>query len=124
MIVHTAFKKDASHGLSYEKMMYRIDKLHPRVTDTDDCTPIIILIFHTSWLEVTSKVQALQDAGGLSLSLQVTQTHGLGRIWTRNCPLFLVLEIPCSHLLPDDTSEFACLYLLLVWKLIHGCRYN
>jgi hypothetical protein len=28
------FKKDASHGLSYEKLEYRMDRLHPRLPNT------------------------------------------------------------------------------------------
>lgn len=31
----SVFKKDAEHGLSYEKMVYHIDKNHPRVTAKD-----------------------------------------------------------------------------------------
>jgi hypothetical protein len=31
LIEFTKFKKDASNGLSYEKMRYHIDKTHPRI---------------------------------------------------------------------------------------------
>eukprot|EP00347_Sterkiella_histriomuscorum_P019608 403340984 len=32
------FSKDASHGLSYEKMVYSVDKTHPRITIKDQTT--------------------------------------------------------------------------------------
>jgi hypothetical protein len=35
------FEKDASHGLSYEKLVYNLNKVHPRVLQKDETSKII-----------------------------------------------------------------------------------
>ena len=35
ILIVTKFQRDASNGLSYERMVYNIDKLHPRIATHD-----------------------------------------------------------------------------------------
>ena len=39
------FPKDASNGLSYSKLLYVIDKTHPRIVSRDKCNSFSALNF-------------------------------------------------------------------------------
>lgn len=41
------FRKDASHGLSYEKMVYNVDKTHPRVTIKNPASKLPTLLSYS-----------------------------------------------------------------------------
>lgn len=38
VLVENVFAKDASHGLSYDKMIYNLNKIHPRVMSKDEAS--------------------------------------------------------------------------------------
>lgn len=44
LLEYKKFKKDASNGLSYEKMRYHIDKSHPRIVTVSKKSNTITII--------------------------------------------------------------------------------
>ena len=118
------FKKDASNGLSSEKMQYHIDKTHPRVLEVDPiCNNSSRFIFINRWACDLQKTLNLLLKYGKPLLFKRVQKVRIRSLWTRCSNLFPICEVYDLGRSSADNFKHSPIYFLLQWQRDEQIKY-